>query len=299
MTIDVELVLDAHAELGEAPFWDVRAQVLVWVDIAAGVVHRTDPATGGDETVDVGRPVGSAVPTTDDRLAIATDDGFWFLDPSTGATEPLARIHTVEGAVMNDGKTDPSGRYWAGTKDAAGSRPIGSLYRLDPDRTVNEVVSGVTLSNGLGWSPDGRTMYLIDSTTYGIDAFDADPASGAISRRRRLVDLPRGWGLPDGMTVDADGHLWIAFWSGSAVRRLDREGNLVATVELPVSLVTSCAFGGPELADLYVTSARVSHSEEHLRSEPASGGLFRFRPSTRGLLSASFPTTFPDGRKAP
>ena len=288
MTPQVELVLDARAELGEAPCWDADAGVVIWVDITAGVVHRTDPATGADETIDVGRSVGSAVPTTDGRLAIATDDGFWFVDPSTGGIEPIASIDPAPGVVMNDGKTDGSGRYWAGTKDAEAGRPLGSLYRLDADGTVSEMVGGVTLSNGLGWSLDGRTMYHIDSTTYGIDAYDADPASGAILNRRRLVDLPREWGLPDGMTVDVEGFLWVAFWTGSAVRRLDPSGNLAATIGLPVSLVTSCAFGGPDLTDLYVTSARVGVSEEQLRAEPHAGGVFRLRPGVRGVRGSAF-----------
>jgi sugar lactone lactonase YvrE len=288
VTIDVELVLDARAELGEAPVWDTHAGVLVWVDITAGLVHRTDPATGADETIDVGRSVGAAVPTADGRLAIATDDGFWSVDPSTGDIEPIARIHGAAGVVMNDGKTDHAGRLWAGTKDSEGRRAIGSLYRLDADRTVTEMVRGVTLSNGLGWSPDGRTMYYIDSTTYGIDAFDADPASGAISHRRRLVDLPREWGLPDGMTVDGDGFLWVAFWTGSAVRRLAPDGNHVFTVKIPVSQVTSCAFGGPDLADLYVTSAQIGLSDERFRAEPHAGGLFRFSAGVGGLQQLPF-----------
>jgi sugar lactone lactonase YvrE len=288
VTADVELVLDARAELGEAPVWDADAQLLVWVDIPAGVVHRTDPATGSDETIDVGRPVGSAVPTTDGRLAVAMDDGFWRVEPSTGELEPIANIDAVPGIVMNDGKTDRSGRYWAGTKDAEAGRPLGSLYRLDADRTVTEMISGVTLSNGLGWSPDGRTMYYIDSTTYRIDAFDTDPASGAISNRRHLVDLPKEWGLPDGMTVDEDGFLWVAFWAGSAVRRLDSDGRLAFTVELPVNLVTSCALGGPDLTDLYVTSARIGLSKAQLRSGPNAGGVFRFRAGVSGTPPRPF-----------
>ena len=288
MTTDVELVLDAGAELGEAPFWDAETNTLIWVDITAGVVHRTDPRTGEDEVFDVGRSVGAAVPTSDGQLAIATDDGFWSLDPSTGETEPIARIGTSFGVVMNDGKTDGEGRFWAGTKDSEGRRPIGSLYRLDPDRTVNEVIRGVTISNGLGWSPDGYTMYYIDSATYGIDAFTADPASGSISGRRRFVDLPREWGLPDGMTVDEEGFLWVAFWTSSAVRRLDRSGNLVSEVSLPASLVTSCAFGGSGLDELYVTTARIGLSEAELQGQPDAGGVFRFTPGARGLPAYPF-----------
>ena len=288
MTTDVELVLDAGAELGEAPTWDAENDTLIWVDVTAGVVHRTDPRAGTDEAFDVGRSVGAAVPMYEGQLAIATDDGFWSLEPSTGAIESIAWIDTASGVVMNDGKTDRAGRFWAGTKDSEGRRPIGSLYRLDPDRTVNEVIRGVTISNGLGWSPDGCTMYYIDSATYGIDAFTADPASGSISGRRRLVDLPREWGLPDGMTVDEEGFLWVAFWTGSAVRRLDPHGELASTVELPVSLVTSCTFGGPQLDELYVTSARIWLSEDQLRAEPNAGAVFRFRPGIRGAPARPF-----------
>ena len=288
MTFEVELVLDARAELGEAPVWDAEAGVLVWVDITAGVIHWTDPTTGRDETIDVGRSVGAAVPAADGRLAIATDDGFWSVDPPTGVIETIALIDASPGAVMNDGKTDPAGRFWAGTKDGEGRRQLGSLYRLDPDRMVTEVVRGVTISNGLGWSPDGRTMYYIDSATYGIDAFDTDPESGSISQRRRLVDLPREWGLPDGMTVDEEGFLWVAFWTGSAVRRLDAAGVLVSTIGFPVSLVTSCAFGGGRLDELYVTTARASLSDDELRARPGAGGIFRLRPGTRGIEQPAF-----------
>jgi len=151
---------------------------------------------------------------------------------------------------------------------------------------VSEVVRGVTISNGLGWSPDGHTLCYIDSPTYGIDAFDTEPGSGAISGRRRLVDLPREWGLPDGMTVDEEGFLWVAFWTGSAIRRLDPTGELVSTVGFPVSLVTSCTFGGPDLDELYVTSARGDLSEAELRDQPAAGGLFRLRPGVRGRRSS-------------
>ena len=288
MTTDVELVLDAQAELGEAPVWDAQAGVLLWVDITAGVVHRTDPTMGADDALDVGRTVGSAVPTNDGGLVIAVDDGFWFVDLESGEPELIAPVPVSDGVMMNDGKTDTAGRFWAGTKDKEGRRPLGSLYRLGLDGTVTEVVRDVTISNGLDWSPDGRTMYYIDSSTYRIDAFDADPATGSISERRPLVDLPREWGLPDGMTVDEEGFLWVAFWTGSAVRRLDPRGRLVTTIGFPVTLVTSCAFGGPELDELYVTTARIGLSEAELRDQAAAGGVFRLLPGVRGLPARSF-----------
>lgn len=279
-----ELVLDAGADLGEGPTWDAQARVLVWVDIMAGRVHRFDPATGADEALEVGQPVGAAVPTTSGGLAVAASDRFCLLDPATGKTESLVEVESdLPATIMNDGKCDPAGRFWAGTKDAEGRRPLGSLYRLDADRTLARVLADVTISNGLGWSPDLRTMYYIDSATYGIDGFDFDRETGAVANRRRLVDIPEGWGLPDGMTVDAEGFLWVAFWGGSAVRRLAPDGRVVSVIGFPVSQVTSCAFGGDDLADLYVTTARIGLSDAQLQAQPHAGGLFRVRSGVRGL----------------
>ena len=283
MAAAVELALDAHAELGEGPSWDPATRRLIWVDITADLVHRFDPASGEDERFEVGQPVGAAVPTSDGRLALAVSDGFAFLDPATGAVERIADVEVdLADTMMNDGKCDPAGRLWAGTKDANGSRPLGSLYRLGADRRPERMLTGLTVSNGLGWSPDRATMYFIDSPTQRIDTFDFDLDGGEIANRRTLVEIPKAWGLPDGMTVDADGFLWVAFWGGSAVRRFDPTGAVASLVEFPVSQVTSCAFGGQDLSDLYVTSARDGLSEDRLAEEPLAGALFRLHPGVRG-----------------
>lgn len=286
---DPELILDAGAELGEGPVWDARERVLIWVDITAGVVHRFDPETGSDEGFDVGRPVGAAVPTTSGRWALAEHDGFSLFDPASGEREPIADVEADDPRTrMNDGKCDPAGRLWAGTMDVEGSRPIGSLYRLGTDRRAERVLDGVTISNGLGWSPDGRTMYYIDSATHAVDAFDFEPETGAVTGRRHLAQLPEEWGLPDGMTVDEEGFLWVAFWGGSAVRRISPDGRVTFAVEFPVSQVTSCAFGGDDLSDLYVTSAKTGLSDAQMREQPSAGGLFRLRPGVRGLPDHEF-----------
>ncbi|MGZ8623328.1 MAG: SMP-30/gluconolactonase/LRE family protein, partial [Actinomycetota bacterium] len=211
VTGEIGSVLDARADLGEAPTWDARTRRLIWVDITQGLVHRFDPATGGDVSVDVGEPLGAAVPSTSGSLALATRAGFSLLDPETGHIESIADVETdVPETMMNDGKCDAAGRFWAGTKDVEGYRPVGSLYRMGSDHLPVRVLTGITNSNGLGWSPDQATMYYIDSATYGIDAFDFDAGTGSVSRRRRLVEFPKGWGLPDGMTVDEEGSLWVA-----------------------------------------------------------------------------------------
>ena len=291
MTDEVELALDARAELGEGPSWDPETGRLIWVDITAEVVHWFDPASGHDQRFEVGQPVGAAVPASDGRLALAVSDGFAFLDPPTGGIERIADVEVdLADTMMNDGKCDPAGRLWAGTKDAVGSRPLGSLYRLGADRRPERILTGLTVSNGLGWSPDRTTMYFIDSPTQRIDVFDFELESGEISNRRTLVEIPKAWGLPDGMTVDEDGFLWVAFWGGSAVRRFAPTGAVVSTVEFPVSQVTSCAFGGGDLSELYVTTARDSLSETQLAEQPLAGGLFRLRRGVRGRPSHPFVT---------
>lgn len=289
MVADVELVLDAGADLGEAPSWDSDARLLIWVDITKGLVHRFDPGSDHDEVFEAGQPVGAAVPTSSGRIALAGNSGFSILDPATGELDPVADVETeVPETMMNDGKCDPAGRFWAGTKDVDGHRPLGSLYRLDGDHLPTKVLTDVTTSNGLGWSLDQRTMYYIDSPTYRIDALDYDITSGAVSNRRSHVEIPRSWGLPDGMTVDEEGFLWVAFWGGSAVRRLAPDGRVDAIVRFPVTQVTSCAFGGPDLSDLFVTSARSGLTDAALSQQPLAGGLFRVRPSVRGLPSRPF-----------
>jgi sugar lactone lactonase YvrE len=281
---DPELILDAGAELGEGPVWQAPDRVVLWVDITAGLVHRFDPATGRDETFGVGAPVGAVVPTTSGRWALTGPDGFALYDPATGERETLADVEADDPRTrMNDGACDPAGRFWAGTMDVEGRRPIGSLYRLGSDRVPARVLDGVTISNGLAWSPDASTMYYIDSVTHAVDALDFETETGAVAARRHLAEFPEAWGLPDGMTIDEEGFLWVAFWRGSALRRIAPDGRVVATVRFPVSLVTSCAFGGADLSDLYVTSARIELTEVERGEQPTAGGLFLLRPGVRGL----------------
>ena len=288
-TSEVELVLDAHAELGEGPTWHAAESALVWVDITRRLVHRYTPATGRDESIDVGQHVGAAAPRAAGGLVLALRDGFGILDTATGRVEMIADIEADHpGNRMNDGKCDSAGRFWAGTM-AYDNRPgAGALYRLETDHHVVKVLSDVTISNGIGWSPDDRLMYYIDTPTLGVDVFDYDAGTGSIERRRRLITIPPEAGSPDGMTVDSDGFLWVALWRGWAAHRYSPEGVLDRVVKLPVARVTSCVFGGPDLADLYITSASIELSPDALRDQPHAGGLFRSRPGVVGLPQHSF-----------
>lgn len=288
--IEAELALDAHAVLGEGPVWDPALQRLIWVDITGSSVHRYDPGRGRDESTDVGQPVGAAACRGGGALMLALRDGFGRLDVDRGELELVVEVEPdLPGNRMNDGACDSRGRFWAGTMAFAGDRPIGALYRLDPDLSVTRVLGGLTISNGIAWSPDERFMYFIDSPTYRVDVFDYDVDGGEIANRRTLFELSRRDGLPDGMTVDAEGLLWIAFWGAGAVRRYTPEGFLSAVIEIPVSLVTSCAFGGPGLQDLYITSASGPLDPQQAAQQPHAGGLFRARPGVAGLMPHGIP----------
>jgi sugar lactone lactonase YvrE len=216
----------------------------------------------------------------------ALQDGFWAV--GDGPAERIAAVPEARpGLRFNDGKCDPAGRFWAGTMAYDQAEGAGALYRLDPDGLARMVIDEVTISNGLAWSLDGRTMYYIDTPTQRVDAFPCDPVTGAVGDRRSEIHIPPEAGAPDGMTIDAEGGLWIALWGGSAVHRY-LDGRLEQVIELPVSQPTSCCFGGESMDELYVTSARQGLSAGRLRAETLAGALFRIRPGVRGLAPAVF-----------
>jgi len=286
-----DLVVDARAELGEGPVWDAVAGELFWVDILGRRVHRFRPADGTDVVaLETPSHVGTVAPRRDGGLVLALVDGFWLLDPDATAPRPHRLVEADRSEIrFNDGKVDVDGRFWAGTM-AYDQRPgAGSLYRLDPDGAVATMLEGVTISNGLAWSDDCRTLYYIDTPTRRIDAFECDPATGALGGRRTVVRLPDGLaGSPDGMTIDAEGALWVALWDGWAIHRYLPDGTLAAIVRTPVARPTSCAFGGADLGDLYITSARTGLSAAELVAQPAAGGLFRVRSGSAGRPSTPF-----------
>ena len=291
-----EAVLTTGAYLGEGAAWDAVRGQLIWVDILAGLVHRFDPASGLDVSISVGQPVGAAVPRLRGGLALAMRDGFALMDEK-GSVNLVAEVERkVRTTRMNDGKCDPMGRFWAGTMNELDSSPrLGSLYRLDATLVVTRVLGGVTESNGLDWSPDGNTMYYIDTASYGVDAFDFDVENGDISRRRRLITFDPGDGAPDGMTTDSDGCLWVAFWGGWEVRRYSPRGKFDRRIRLPASRVTSCAFGGADFQDLYITTARGGLGEDESAEQPLAGSLFR-SPGRPGRANASIRRMSGQGR---
>jgi len=267
------------AALGEGPCWDPASGSLYWVDIPAGRVHRLT-ADDGHVSWDVGQAVGAVVLRASGGLVIACRDGFLALDPGTGALAPIAAFPLGPGIRMNDGACDRAGRMFAGTMADDEAPDRGTLYRLDPDHTVSTVIPRVTVSNGIGWSPDGSRMYYIDSPTRRVDVLDYDPATGAVADRRQFARIEAGQAVPDGLAVDAEGGVWVALWEGGAVLRFGPDGRLRQALELPAARVTSCAFGGPDLETLYITTAA--------GPEGSGGELFAWQAGIAGLASHAY-----------
>jgi sugar lactone lactonase YvrE len=266
--------------LTEGPRWHAEQGELLWVDILGHALHRGRPSPGGTlepvETITVDRPVGAVAPAISGGYVLAAGTGFLYVD-AAGAVHELAQPEAGRTDVrMNDGACDPQGRFWAGTMAYDESPGAGVLYRLELDGTCTRVLAGLTISNGIGWSPDGATMYLADSGTGLVEAFDFDGATGDITQRRTLARIQQPGVVPDGLTVDAEGGIWVALWGGGAVERYGPDGALLSTVRLPVDQSTSCAFGGPELATLFVTTARAGLDEAALDRQPHAGHVFRF-----------------------
>jgi sugar lactone lactonase YvrE len=295
--MNIEIAVDAHAFIGEGPVWDHRQNVLWWLDIFRHELHAFDPATGADQITDLGAQIGAVALRASGGLVLAAPEGYVAFDPATGARSVLATVeHDPSKMRLNDGKCDSRGRFWAGSiahnaVDPEAVVPVvgaAKLYRLDPGADAVEVLDGVTVSNGMGWSPSDDTFYYVDTMTHGLDAFDYDADSGAISNRRTLVTLSPTEGHPDGMCVDEDGCIWLALSGASQIRRITPAGDLDRTLHLPLSRVTSCAFGGPELDELYITthSALMSHLDR--QAESTSGALLRCQPGVRGLPGNAF-----------
>jgi sugar lactone lactonase YvrE len=290
MSQSAELVLDTKAALGEGAIWDAERQVLYWVDILSCHVHIYDPVTGQDRIIDVGQYVGTVVPRRSGGLMLALHHGFASLDLETGQVEIVAdpEQHLPDNR-FNDGKCDPAGRFWAGTLALDGKPEVASLYRLDADMSVHKMLDQVTCSNGIVWTLDNKTMYYIDTALRRVDAFDYDHETGAISGRRAAFEVPAEMGYPDGSTLDSEGMLWVALWQGGAVSRWNPvTGELLQVVEVAAPNVTSCAFGGPSLDQLYATTARNGLSEEALAQYPLAGGLFRAEVGVTGMRAFGF-----------
>jgi sugar lactone lactonase YvrE len=284
-----EPILEAKAVLGEGSIWDHRKKCLYWVDILEQKVNIYDPATGDNQAIKVPQDVGTVVCDTAGNLLLALRDGFARLDIDTSEVVMVAE-QKAEGIRFNDGKCDPAGRFWAGTMADDMTDGAAALYCLDTDLAVKQMIDGVTISNGLVWTSDTRHFYYIDTPTFEVAAFDYDIDTGNISNRKVAIAIDGNMGHPDGMTIDEEDMVWIAHWDGGRVTRWDpKTGKLLETVRVPkASLVTSCAIGGPDLNELFITTASANLKAEQRKSQPLAGSLFRVQLDVKGVPAFYF-----------
>lgn len=286
----VDLLLDAQALLGESPRWHAPEARLYWVDIDAHRIHRTDPATGATETMQLDQPVGCVAPRAGGGLVMGLKDGCALIDAWGEAPRPFgpAVLAGIAEQRFNDGCVDAAGRFWIGSVTRDKSNPGAMLFRLDPDGTLTPMLGGLLTSNGAAFSPDGRTFYHADTPTHALHAYAVDPATGALGDGRLFHQFEQGKGRPDGGTVDAEGCYWSALWDGWRVVRLSPAGELLQTVDLPVQRPTMIAFGGADLKTAFVTSAGKKLTDEERAAQPHAGGVFTFAVDVPGLAQEIF-----------
>jgi sugar lactone lactonase YvrE len=283
--VRAEQITEALALHGEGPCWLADTGEVAWVDMLAGRVLATSPAAGTTRVIDIPGPVAAIVrPRAAGGLVVASETGVLLLDEDDVPTM-LCEIVEQPGIRMNDGSCDPQGRFWCGTMAYDARDGAGSLYRVEADGSFATELAEVTISNGLGWSPDGNTAFYVDSMAHGIDSFGFDGASGTFGERRRFAEVDSSLGLPDGIAVDAEGGVWVALWDGGEVRRYAPDGTLDAVVPLPCGRVTACAFGGEDLAQLFITTSRL---DLPAGADPAGGALFRCEPGVGGQAVLEF-----------
>jgi sugar lactone lactonase YvrE len=285
----LENVLNARARLGEGTVWDENRQLLYWVDIYNHRVHQFEPSTGNDVVFEVGAEVSCVALEGFDHLILGLRDRIAFLDIPTGEVFSLVSVEAENPkSRLNDGKCDPAGRVWVGTM-SEDDQPVANLYRFDPDGSLHLMETGLTISNGLGWSPDQTLFYLTDTPTQKIYVYDYDVVTGSIGNRRVHVDLQGESFFPDGLAIDSEGYIWSAMWNGWCVIRFDPEGREVLRVPMPVPCPTNCVFGGEDLSDLYITTASIGLSQPEIQKAFYSGDVFRLKTDVVGMPCFRFP----------
>jgi sugar lactone lactonase YvrE len=286
---EVTKVLTAKMQIGEGPVWDAKHQRLLWVDIVGQELNVFNPADGSNKTYKFPDIVTSATPRAAGGVLLTLRRSIALFDLATEKLETIAEVEAdMPGNRFNDGKTDRQGRHWAGTMgDVDWNHPIGNLYRIGADRKPVRMEQKVCCSNGIGWSPDNKTMYFCESFAHVIHAYDFDAATGEIANRRPFTSVNTE-SFPDGLTVDAEGFVWSAQPVFGRIVRYDPAGKMERIIELPVSRGTSVMFGGPNLDTLYVTTMRTTLDDAQLAEEPLAGCLLAIKPGVRGIAEVPF-----------
>ena len=284
----MELALELGAEIAEGPVWDPATSTWLFVDITPGLVHRLDPRSGALSTFEVGQPVSAVLPTACGRLLLVSVHGLILSNSDGSGQVPFGdQLESLPELLLNDAKVDSRGRLWTGSRDRERAGR-GHLFRVDADGHASTMLDGVIVSNGLGWSPDDRHFYYIDSLAYSLRVFDFDAESGEISNGRVLVDFDPATGLPDGMSVDERGDIWVAHFGSGTITHHAPTGEQLGVREFPAPNVTSLAFGGPAGDDVLVTTGKYKMTDEELAACPSAGHLFGGNWGVRGVPTHPF-----------
>lgn len=284
-----ELILKCHDELGESPLWDAVSGVLVWVDATGNRYHRLKPSTGKHETASMAAFTIALAFRETKGFIVCTDTTVFSVDSFGGTPTALTTgVFDGDDVRFNDGRVSPSGSLFLGSMHRKETEPEGALYQITGQGHQWKVQDATITSNGLGWSPDGRSFYYTDSIRKTIYAYDYDASQDTIANRRVFVDSKEDDGVPDGLCIDSEGCLWSARWNGWKVTKYDPAGKRILDIPMPVAKPTSCTFGGVSLSDLFITSARVGLSDRHLIEKPQSGSLFVVPTNSKGQIENRF-----------
>ena len=287
----VELVYEISSKLGEGAIWNYKTNELYWIDIEGKKLHVYQPEKNKNKTIEMPCRIGTVVPSENKgEVVVALEDGIYVVNL---VTEEINVLSDVESNMpenrFNDGKCDPNGNLWVGSMHLKQSEPKASLYKVNEFGETEKMLKNITISNGIVWSKNGKTMYYIDTPTKKIRAFDFDISTSTISNERTVVEVDEKEGYPDGMTIDENDMLWVGMWNGNAVAQFNpKTGELVRKIQVPAHNVTSCAFGGENLDELYITTASVDMTDEEKKQYPLAGSVFKIKLDVKGIESSFF-----------
>lgn len=288
--LKADLELEIKAKLGEGAFWNHKTQELYWVDIIDSLFHVYNPSTKNNISFKMPSAIGTVVPYTGKEALVALVDGVYKVDLQSGELNVLSDVESnMSWNRFNDGKCDPNGNFWVGSMYYDQNKPLASVYKIEENGFTTKMIDSVTVSNGIVWTKDGKTMYYIDTPSSNIMAYDFDSPTSTISNGRIVVNISENDGAPDGMAIDEDDMLWVGMWNGDAVARFNpKTGKLISKIKVPAHNVTSCAFGGEHLDVLYITTSSLDMTAEELEKYPLAGSIFKVNPGVKGVKSSFF-----------
>ena len=288
--LKAELEYKIESDLGEGAIWNYKTSELYWIDIEKKTLNIYNPKTKINNSINMPSRIGTVVPFTDNEVVSALEDGVYKTNLKTGASTLFVDMkQALTDNRLNDGKCDPSGRFWVGSMHLEQIEGRAKLYSINNEGELNMKIDSVTISNGIVWTADKTKMYYIDTPTSEIKVYDFDNATGKISNGKVAVKIAEDLGFPDGMTIDENDMLWVGMWNGNAVIQFNPiTGKVIQKIEVPAHNITSCAFGGPDLKTLYITSARVDMTDEELQQYPLAGSVFKVTPGVKGVKSSFY-----------